>query len=134
MNDCKFCDRIAHHDFAVANEHAVAFADSFPLTPGHTLVVPRLHAVDLFDLEVNQRAAVWALVDTVHDQVAAAHSPDGFNIGVNVREAAGQTIPHAHVHVIPRYTGDAADPRGGVRWVLPDKAAYWIQSPTTGPV
>jgi len=67
------------------------------------------------------------LIDIVQVHLAVSIAPDGFNIGVNVGQPAGQTIPHAHVHVIPRTIGDVADPRGGVRWVIPDKAPYWDQ-------
>ncbi|MGP1667643.1 MAG: HIT family protein, partial [Rhodanobacter sp.] len=56
--------------------------------------------------------------------------PDGYNIGINVGAAAGQTVPHLHVHVIPRYAGDMDDPRGGVRWIFPDRAAYWMEQET----
>ena len=109
------------------NEHAVAFLDTYPLSPGHTLVIPRVHVEDLFTTDSEARAAVWQLVDVVHADLLNTHSPDGFNIGVNVLAAAGQTVPHAHVHVVPRFNGDVADPRGGVRWVLPDNAPYWLQ-------
>ena len=107
------------------NDQAVAVCDSYPLNPGHALVIPREHTPDLFDIDPGARAGVWALVDQVHAHVKAAFQPDGFNIGLNVLEAAGQTIGHAHVHIIPRNNGDVADPRGGVRWVLPQRAAYW---------
>jgi len=114
-------------DFDFANDHAVAFPDSFPLSQGHTLVIPRIHEADLFDLDAATRSSVWELVYTVQSHLVETLAPDGFNIGVNVRPAAGQTIPHAHVHVIPRNSGDVADPRGGVRWVIPDRAPYWDQ-------
>ena len=127
MADCPFCGRIDAGDFDFSNEHAVAFGDAFPLAAGHTLVVPRHHLSNLFELSTTVRAGVWRLVDTVHAHLAKSLAPDGFNIGVNVEPAGGQTVPHAHVHVIPRTVGDIADPRGGVRWVIPDKAPYWEQ-------
>lgn len=128
MDNCRFCERVNTGDFDFTNDHAVAFRDTYPLSPGHTLVIPRQHEADLFDLDAAVRAAVWQLVDTVQSRLAQTLAPDGFNIGVNAGLAAGQTIPHAHVHVIPRTAGDVADPRGGVRWVIPDKAPYWEQS------
>lgn len=128
MNNCQFCDRVNVGDFDFANEHAVAFPDIYPLSAGHTLVIPRLHEADLFELDAATRAAVWQLVDTVQSHIAETLAPDGFNIGVNVRPAAGQTVPHAHVHVVPRTVGDISDPRGGVRWVIPEKAPYWDRS------
>lgn len=127
MDNCRFCERVNTGDFDFTNDHAIAFADTYPLSPGHTLVIPRQHEADLFDLDAAVRAAVWQLVDTVQSRLAQTLAPDGFNIGVNAGLAAGQTIPHAHVHVIPRTAGDVADPRGGVRWVIPDKAPYWEQ-------
>lgn len=127
MDNCRFCERVSTGDFDFANDDAVAFADTYPLSPGHTLVIPRQHEADLFDLDAAVRAAVWQLVDTVQSRLAQTLAPDGFNIGVNAGLAAGQTIPHAHVHIIPRTAGDVADPRGGVRWVIPDKAPYWEQ-------
>ena len=72
-----------------------------------------------------EQAAVWALVDPVRRNIEKDHSPDGYNIGVNVGAAAGQTIPHAHLHIIPRYSGDIEDARGGIRWVIRSKAPYW---------
>ena len=68
---------------------------------------------------------MWALAGRVRDLLRAELDPDGFNIGLNEGSAAGQTVPHAHIHVIPRREGDVLDPRGGVRWVLPEKAPYW---------
>lgn len=127
MEICRFCDRVVAGDFDFANELAVAFPDAYPLTTGHTLVVPRLHEGDFFELNAETRAAIWHLIDIVRVHLTVTFAPDGFNIGVNVGQPAGQTIPHAHVHVIPRTLGDVADPRGGVRWVIPDKAPYWNQ-------
>ena len=125
MAGCVFCDRIAVGHVAFSGDQAVAFPDAFALNPGHTLVVPRSHEADLFALPRDVRAGVWALVDVVVEDLRWKHDPDGFNIGLNSSEAAGQTVPHAHVHVIPRFRGDVEDPRGGVRWVIPQRAAYW---------
>lgn len=122
---CPFCRSVAAGTARWANEHAVAFADGFPLNPGHTLVVPRVHEPELFALPPAVRAGLWALCDVVHGDLVAEYGPDGFNLGVNVGAAAGQTVGHVHVHLIPRHAGDVADPRGGVRWVVPARAAYW---------
>jgi diadenosine tetraphosphate (Ap4A) HIT family hydrolase len=81
----------------------------------------------LFDLPEEELAALWRLVALVRGKLRAELKPDGFNLGVNDGPAAGQTVMHAHVHIIPRRTGDSADPRGGVRWVLPAKARYWAE-------
>jgi diadenosine tetraphosphate (Ap4A) HIT family hydrolase len=87
--------------------------------------VSRRHVADLFDLSVDEQSALWALLPIVKRALDKQHSPAGYNVGVNVGATAGQTVGHVHVHVIPRYEGDAADPRGGVRWVLPKRADYW---------
>ena len=99
--------------------------DSFPVSPGHALVVPRRHAVSWGDLAAEEKAAVTAGVDAVRVLIDERHRPDGYNVGFNDGLAAGQTVMHFHMHVIPRYRGDTHDPRGGVRWVLGDKTAYW---------
>lgn len=125
MSDCPFCELVHTGEFRWANESSVGFFDRFPVSEGHALVIPRSHDPDLFNLDDAVRQAVWSLVDIVRSDLHALFAPDGFNIGANVGSVAGQTVDHAHVHVIPRYRGDLADPRGGVRWVLPDRADYW---------
>ncbi len=122
---CPLCARLALPDLTAENELAAAFKDGFPVNPGHTLIIPRRHVASLFELTAEEQAAVWVLLPAVKERLDARHSPAGYNVGVNVGEAAGQTVGHAHVHVIPRYVGDVEDPRGGVRWVVPDRAAYW---------
>ena len=109
----------------IANDVAVAFYDSFPLSEGHALVVPRVVLKSLYDLEPTAQAAIWETVRQTRKILEEQYAPDGFNIGVNDGRAAGQTVPHAHIHVIPRYEGDVTDPRGGIRWVIPERAAYW---------
>jgi diadenosine tetraphosphate (Ap4A) HIT family hydrolase len=89
------------------------------------LVVPARHVADFFALSAEEQADVWRLVAEVRVDLARRFAPDGFNVGLNAGLAAGQTVDHAHIHVIPRFAGDVPDPRGGVRWVLPAKAAYW---------
>lgn len=121
---CPFCTPAAGR-VRRKTAHALAVSDAFPVAAGHTLVVPRRHVPSLFDLPEAELAAVWALVAEVRGLLVAEFGPDGFTVGLNDGPAAGQTVPHAHVHVIPRRTGDVPDPRGGVRWVLPERAAYW---------
>ena len=120
-----FCNRVVSGDLVADNELAVAFLDAFPLSPGHCLVVPRRHESDFLALTPEETAAVWALVACVRRHIEADRTPDGYNIGINVGEAAGQTVAHAHLHVIPRYQGDVPDARGGIRWIIPARAAYW---------
>lgn len=126
---CVFCARIAAGELVAENGSAVAFADTFPLSRGHCLIVPRRHESNFFSLTPAEQAATWALLAPTRQYVERDGRPDGYNIGVNVGEAAGQTVAHAHVHLIPRYRGDVADPRGGVRWVLPARAPYWQEPP-----
>ncbi len=123
---CPFCDlsaeRIIH-----ATESAVAMRDGFPVSPGHTLIIPRRHVASFFDVTDAERADLMSLLSAARDDLDRQFRPAGYNIGINDGAAAGQTVPHLHIHLIPRYAGDRDDPRGGVRWVLPDKAAYWTK-------
>jgi diadenosine tetraphosphate (Ap4A) HIT family hydrolase len=111
------------------NKLAVALADEFPVAVGHTLVVPRRHVASLFELPSDELATLWRLVVDARARLLRDLNPDGFTVGVNDGSAAGQTVMHAHVHVIPRRNGDVDDPRGGVRWIIPDKARYWRDGP-----
>src|SRR5512139_3295677 len=122
---CPLCERAARGENVVSNAWAVAIADAFPVSPGHTLIVPRRHVADLFDLSHDEQGGLWALLPLAKAAIDARHAPAAYNIGVNVGVAAGQTVPHVHVHLIPRYPGDVPDPRGGVRRVVPERAAYW---------
>ena len=101
--------------------------DNYPVAPGHTLIMPRRLVQRYRQLTTSEKAQLLKLVDWAQHYLEATLSPapDGFNLGVNDGEAAGQTVPQFHFHVIPRYTGDVVDPRGGVRWVIPCKARYW---------
>ena len=116
---CIFC----HLDREVLAENALAraFADAYPVSPGHTLVVPRRHVRTLFDTTPEEYAACFALAREVHALLVARHAPDGFNLGVNCEAAGGQSVWHAHLHLIPRYAGDSEQPLGGVRNVIPFK-------------
>lgn len=124
---CPLCGRIRDGEATHSNLRAAAIRDAFPISPGHTLVVSLRHVARFFDLDRDEQADVLDLVNLVCDALDGEFHPDGYNVGVNVGAAAGQTVPHVHVHIIPRYTGDVADPRGGIRWVLPARAAYWEQ-------
>ena len=124
LSPCPFCS-IARDRILLDSAAAIAVPDAYPVSEGHTLVLPRRHLASIYDLAEAEQSELWSLVRIVRDRLAAEHNPDGFNIGLNDGLAAGQTVAHAHIHVIPRRHGDVADPRGGVRWVLPHKAAYW---------
>ena len=109
----------------MSTDAAAAVLDGFPISEGHSLVIPKPHVELLFDLRDDELAQVWSLVAKVRQLLQKKYQPDGFTIGVNEGHAAGQTIGHAHIHVIPRRAGDVPDPRGGIRWVIPGKAKYW---------
>ena len=119
---CIFCD--PGRPIVAENDHACAIRDAFPVSTGHTLVIPREHVSDILRLSPQSYAACFELVRSVAAELEATLGPDGFNIGVNCGEAAGQTVMHAHIHVIPRFTGDTANPRGGVRGVIAGKGDY----------
>lgn len=121
---CPFCN-LPQQRVLLETGTTLAFLDAYPVTEGHTLVIPKRHVASIFELPAEELAALWAQVATVRRLLAEKHSPDAFNIGVNDGVAAGQTVPHAHIHVIPRRKGDAIDPRGGIRWIIPGKAKYW---------
>jgi diadenosine tetraphosphate (Ap4A) HIT family hydrolase len=103
---------------------AIAILDEYPVTQGHTLVIPRRHAETYFDITPEEKLALWDLVDEVKQILEDLKQPDGYNIGINVGTAAGQSVMHLYIHVIPRYTGDMENPRGGVRHVIPEKGKY----------
>ncbi|MBP7868415.1 MAG: HIT family protein [Acidobacteria bacterium] len=122
--DCPFCDP-APERIVAQNALALALRDGFPVSPGHTLAVPRRHVASWFDATDAERAALLALLDAVRETLLRTERPpDGFNLGINAGEAAGQTVPHLHVHLIPRYRGDVDDPTGGVRFVIPARGNY----------
>ncbi len=101
-----------------------SFYDKFPVSKGHTLIVPKRLVSNYFELTFKEQTACWIAVNKVQKILQKKYSPDGFNIGINVNEDAGQTIFHCHIHIIPRYNGDIEQPRGGVRCVIPDKKDY----------
>ena len=109
---------------AIKNSVGFVINDIFPVTTGHSLVIPYRHLHDYFELTHVEKAGLWSLVDEIKISLEAEFNPDGFNVGINVGEAAGQTISHVHIHVIPRYIGDTPRPKGGVRGVIPEKQAY----------
>jgi len=122
---CPFCDLIASGHVLVDGGAAVAIADAFPLNPGHTLVVPRRHEPNFLALRPDELEVIARVARGAVEELTRGHHPDGWNLGVNVGDAAGQTIDHAHLHLVPRYRGDVDDPRGGVRWLIPARAPYW---------
>jgi diadenosine tetraphosphate (Ap4A) HIT family hydrolase len=121
---CAFC-ALDPARVVIGSERAVVILDAYPVNDGHALVIPRRHVQSWFDATVDERSELIALLDLAKHYVGRRRPVDGFTIGINDGPAAGQTVPHLHVHLIPRYRGDVADPRGGVRWVIPERARYW---------
>jgi diadenosine tetraphosphate (Ap4A) HIT family hydrolase len=121
--ECPFC-HLEPERVLEENDLATAFSDAFPVSRGHTLVVPRRHVSDYFDLSAAEVTAVFQLLLRMRCRLAAEHHASSFNVGVNIGDAAGQTLMHVHVHLIPRFPGDVPDPRGGVRNVIAGKGPY----------
>ena len=121
---CPFCS-LSLDRILLSSASAIALRDAYPISPGHTLIVPRRHIGSFFEATAQERAELLALLDEAKLELDAQFTPAAFNIGINDGPAAGQTVPHLHIHLIPRYVGDRIDPRGGVRWIIPDKADYW---------
>ena len=121
---CRFCN-LSSTDIVIANDLAVVSRDSYPVSPGHTLVIPKRHVGSFFDTTTEERLALLELIDKAKLELDREFHPAAYNLGLNDGPAAGQSIPHVHFHLIPRYEGDRTDARGGVRWVLPEKAKYW---------
>ena len=123
-NDCIFCnlepDRVISE-----SDYTLTIRDGFPVSQGHTLIIPKRHVQSFFELQAIEKAALLQALDDAKEALDREFSPDGYNIGINDGEAAGQTVMHLHVHLIPRYRGDTEDPRGGVRHVFPEGAKYW---------
>lgn len=124
LTKCPFCTMAANR---IIDRNAIGLVvrDAYPVSSGHTLVIPERHFVSFFDATETERVGLMSLLVSAKVQIDAEFAPAGYNVGVNDGSSAGQTIPHLHIHLIPRFEGDTPDPRGGVRWVLPEKAKYW---------
>ncbi len=121
---CPFCSLLPDR-LIECNDLAVQIRDGFPISPGHTLIIPKRHVSSFFDLTADEHQAMLSLLQSAKEDLDKEFNPDSYNIGINDGPQAGQTVPHVHMHLIPRYTGDVQDPRGGVRWLIPGKAKYW---------
>ena len=126
MESCIFCQK-TKNEILCANELAIAFYDNYPVNKGHALVVPKRHVQTFFEADPAELAAINELIFQLKNILDEKYKPAGYNIGVNVGHAGGQTVFHLHFHVIPRYLGDVEDPRGGVRRVKKSLVAYPLE-------
>lgn len=128
MADCPFCEIVnepSHPRIEKENKYAFVIRDGFPITQGHTLIIPKRHVGSFFEITPAEHQALFELMEQIKPSLDQQYQPAGYNIGINDGAAAGQTVPHLHIHLIPRYHEANKDPRGGVRWVVPEKADYW---------
>lgn len=128
QDQCPFCE-IVPERIVSETRSTLTIRDAFPVSPGHTLVIPKRHFGNLFDATPEEVADIWRALQSAANSLIAEYCSDGFNVGINVGVAAGQTVMHLHVHLIPRYAGDQPDPRGGIRRIIPQLADYWSQRP-----
>ena len=122
-SDCPFC-RLPPARILAENAHAVAVADAFPVSPGHTLVISKRHTACFFALTLDEIAAIHELLRQMETHLNKEFEPAGYNVGANIGEAAGQTVMHLHIHLIPRFFGDVTKPQGGIRNLMPGKGPY----------
>ncbi len=122
MNECIFCDM--KREAIYENDRCYAIYDAYPVNPGHALIIPKRHIETYFEATAEEVLSFHKALHAVKRMVDSRYAPDGYNIGINVHEAAGQSVFHLHIHLIPRYDKDVEDPRGGVRGVIPDKRGY----------
>lgn len=125
---CPFCEIInAHALDPIVDQNAAAFVvrDGFPISKGHTLIIPKRHVASFFEISPVENEALLDLLNQAKRELDIKYQPNAYNIGINDGIAAGQTVLHLHIHLIPRYLNDVEDPRGGIRWIMPEKAKYW---------
>ena len=123
-NGCPFCKLNPKVELVSESATAVAFFDGYPVSKGHTLIIPKRHVANYFDLTDEEQQDLWHMVNHCKTILEKRFHPNGFNVGINVNQAAGQSVFHVHIHLIPRYKGDVENPKGGVRGVIPRKQSY----------
>jgi diadenosine tetraphosphate (Ap4A) HIT family hydrolase len=125
IKPCPFCT-LPPERIIDSNDYGLTIRDGFPISTGHSLIIPKRHIGSWFEINADEQLGLLDLLTRAKIVLQDELSPDGYNIGVNDGPTAGQTVPHLHMHLIPRYKGDQDDPRGGVRWIIPEKAKYWV--------
>ena len=125
LENCLFCEwKDEKEKIILENEYAFARFDEFPVSKGHILFMTKRHVKDFFETTAEEKNAIFELMDQAKAMLDEKYYPDGYNIGMNCGQAAGQSVMHVHVHLIPRYNGDIKNPRGGIRGVIPKKQSY----------
>ena len=125
MEKCIFCEEFLPNRKPIfENELAVSYFDEFPVSKGHVLIITKRHAATFFDITKEEQIAIIDLLNECKKYIDDKYHPDGYNVGLNCNESAGQSVMHIHMHLIPRYNGDVENPRGGVRGVIPYKKNY----------
>ena len=124
VSHCPFCHLSSDIELICETDSAVAFYDAYPVNPGHALIIPKSHVSSYFDLTCREKESMSWMLERVKSILDERFHPDGYNIGINVNEAAGQSVFHVHMHLIPRYKGDVENPKGGVRGVIPERQKY----------
>ena len=127
---CTYCN-LSESRIIDQSPLTLVFRDVFPVSPGHTLIIPRRHVESYFDLTDQEREDLTFMMMRAKNVLKNELNPQAFNIGINEGFAAGQTVAHINMHLIPRFKGDVTEPRGGIRWIFPDKAVFWEKKPTT---
>lgn len=125
-SDCPFCKPTYQHRLIAESHTSYAIYDNYPVSPGHALIIPKQHITNYFELPWFYQSDCWQLLQKVQGMLQHKHQPDGYNVGINVQEAAGQSVSHVHIHLIPRYQGDVPSPLGGVRGVIPHMQQYTV--------
>jgi diadenosine tetraphosphate (Ap4A) HIT family hydrolase len=125
--ECPFCNPDSERELILESATAYAIFDKFPVSKGHILIIPKKHCADYFQLTFKEQSACWFMMNKAKEILKKTFNPDGFNIGININESAGQTVSHVHIHLIPRYSGDVENPEGGIRGVIPEKKYYSLK-------
>ncbi|TFV96084.1 HIT domain-containing protein [Algoriphagus kandeliae] len=123
-SDCPFCNPSSEFELILESAQTFSIFDKYPVSPGHSLIIPKRHVSNYFDLSFKEQSSCIFMLNEVKKNLQKRFKPDGYNVGINIGEKAGQTVSHVHIHLIPRYSGDVENPRGGIRGVIPDKKDY----------
>lgn len=118
---CPFCDI---NNYVFEDEEVFAIYDKYPVTKGHLLIITKRHITSFFDTTLKEKKEIYKMLESLKIFLIDKYDPDGFNIGINEGKAAGQTVEHLHIHLIPRYRGDVENPQGGIRGVIPERKIY----------